>query len=126
MARRGRESGGGNWDEALQRLEDFLLAYPMDRALPDLPSIAQRASLPAEFLREDERAHKVIHEALVGRPLTSIDAVVAVRTEVELLTLEVEVLADRLRAAADEDDIAAVVERIDAVRARLDEVRRLI
>ena len=125
MARRGRDSGGGNWDEALQRLEDFLLAYPTDRALPDLAAIAQRASLPAEFIREDERAHKVLHEALVGRPLTSMDAVVAVRTEVELLTLEVEVLADRLRTGSD-DDVAAVVARIDAVRARLDEIRRLI
>lgn len=112
------------FDEALGRLEDVLLAYPYDRTLPDLASILRQAGVSEDFLASDDRAVKVLHEAIVARPLSSHDAVAQVRTEVELLTLEVRVLTDRLRrpdAASDEVERASA--RLYRVRHRLDEIR---
>lgn len=92
--------GGGSWpaawDEALAKLENFLRRYPQDRALPDPQVVAEQADVPVAFLREDERARKVLVEAVAVRPLSDREQVAQLRTEVELLTLEVEVLIDRL------------------------------
>lgn len=116
---------GGDWDEALERLEDFVAAYPLDRALPDLDDIAARARLPRDFLREDERAVKVLHEAIGSRPLSDIEHVAQLRTEVELLTVEVEVLSERIASrAATGRELRRAVRRLAVVRRRLDEVHR--
>lgn len=116
-----------SWDEALARLEDVLQAAPFDRALPNLRTILDRARISEEFLREDDRALKVLHEAIVARPLASADAITEVRTEVELLTLEVEVLTDRLHdPTASHADIARATRRLRDVRAALDEIRDLL
>ncbi len=40
---------------------------------------------------------KVLHEAVLARPLNDVDHVAALRTEVELLTVEVRVLTERLQ-----------------------------
>lgn len=114
----------GSLDEQLTRLEDTLLAYPYDRALPDLATILQAAGVGPELLRRDERAAKVLHEAILARPLASADLVARRRTEVELLTLEVEVLTERLEdASTSEADTARVAARLGAIRRRLAELR---
>jgi hypothetical protein len=106
------------------RLEDLLLALPFDRALPDVDGLLDAADVPRELLRRDERALKLLHEAVVARPFGSLDAVQRVRTEVGLLTLEVELLTDRLtdRDAAP-DTVARAEARLAEVRARLDDIR---
>ena len=105
-------------DEALSRLEDTLQGYPFDRALPNLGQILQDAGIGVTDLRADDRALKVLHEAILARPLASVDTVGQTRTDVELLTLEVEVLTERLR---DPDASPAAVKRAEE---RLREVRR--
>jgi hypothetical protein len=111
-------------DEALTRLEDALLGYPYDRALPDLATILDDAGVTAELLTVDDRAAKLLHEAIVARPLSSLDAVAQLRTEVELLTLEVQVLTERLAAPdADPDEAGRSAARLAAIRARLTELR---
>lgn len=108
-------------DEAIARLEDVLLALPYDRALPDLPTILERAEVPRELLHVDDRAAKILHEAIVARPLASVDAVARRRTEVELLTLEVGVLSERLAdATTSEDEVARSSARLRAIRERLE------
>jgi hypothetical protein len=110
-------------DEALGRLEDVLLGLPFDRAVPDLEELLSAAGVDRDVLR-DERARKLLHEALVARPFGSLDAVQRVRTEVELLTLEVELLTDRLadrRTAADE--LTRSRRRLDAIGTRLTALR---
>lgn len=115
---------GDSFDEQLTRLEDALLAYPYDRALPDLATILRTAGVGPELLRRDERAAKVLHEAILARPLASADLVARRRTEVELLTLEVEVLAERLEdPSTSEADTARVAARLAAIRRRLTELR---
>lgn len=115
---------GLDLDAAVSRLEDVLLALPFDRALPDLPVLLERAGLPPEAVRRDERVLKVLHEAVLARPFADADEVRGVRTEVELLTLEVEVLTDRLAAASTtEDVVAAALARLRVVRARLAELQ---
>ncbi|MBW3579093.1 MAG: hypothetical protein KY462_15445 [Actinobacteria bacterium] len=122
-ARYGHEPA--SWDEALTRLEDFLLAYPSNRALPDLVTIRQRARLPKRFLRDDERAQKILREAIASRPLSSLEQVTRVRTEVELLTFETEVLSQRLQQdTQDRDEHRRTAERLHGVRRRLREIRR--
>jgi hypothetical protein len=114
----------GPTDEALARLEDVLLALPYDRAVPDLAEVLARAAFDRSLLLADDRAMKLLHEALVARPFGSLDAVQQVRTEVELLTLEVELLTER-RAdprTADEEH-ARISRRLGDVRARLEELR---
>ena len=119
----GQLSWHGSWDEALDRLESFVERYPPTRALPGLAGIAERADVPIEFLREDERAHKVLFEALAGRPLSSFESVRQAQTEVELLMLEVEVLTERLRTSSDSAEARRVGERLAAVRRRVGEIR---
>lgn len=121
------DRAGMSWDEALTRLEDFLLSYPQDRALPGLETLLARARVPEDFLRNDERALKVLHEAVVGRPLGSVDAVARARVEIELLTLEVELLTDRLRDPATSPARAArASERLEVVRDDLARIRDLL
>ena len=118
---------GFDLDRALARLEDVLLAVPFDRALPDLELLLDRAGVPREVLRRDERILKVLHEASVARPFGQVDDVQRTRAEVELCTLEVEVLTQRLEEhAGDPGALAAVHARLDAVRSRLDEIRGLL
>jgi hypothetical protein len=131
VADRGGDRGGRSprhenhdLDAALTRLEDVLLGLPYDRALPDLDTLLEHAEVPAELLRRDERALKLLHEAVVARPFGSLDAVQRVRTEVGLLTLEVELLTDRLAdAGAAEATVVRSNQRLAEVRARLDEIR---
>lgn len=114
-------------DRALARLEDVLLSHPFDRALPDLGSILTAADVSEELLRRDDRAVKLLHEAVVARPLGSADAVARLRTEVELLTLEVEVLTDRLHDPHTEKrDVRRAQARLVEVRRRLDEIQTLL
>lgn len=112
------------FDEALVRFEDVLLSYPYDRALPDLPAILREAGISEEFLRADDRALKVLHEAILARPLASHDVVARAKTEVELLTVEVQVLTDRLRdPEATTEETQRATARLARVRRRLDELR---
>jgi hypothetical protein len=128
---RGGDRGGGSprardhdLDTALTRLEDVLLGLPFDRALPDLEALFEEAAVPPELLRRDERALKLLHEAVVARPFGSLDAVQRTRTEVGLLTLEVELLTDRLADPdASPETVALATRRLAEVRARLDEIR---
>lgn len=114
----------GTPDEALNRLEDVLLRYPFDRALPDLATILRDAGVGEDLLRTDDRATKLLHEAIVARPLSSLDAVAQLRTEVELLTLEVQVLSDRLvDPATPEAALARASARLTVIRERLAELR---
>jgi hypothetical protein len=116
--------GGFEFDRALGRLEDVLLALPYDRALPDLDVLLDRAGVPAELLRRDDRVLKVLHEAIVARPFGAIDDVRRTRTEVELCTLEVEVLTERLVEHADDPAaLRRVTVRLAELRARLAEVQ---
>lgn len=117
-------SGGQlSWDEALERLESFVERYPRTRALPGLGGIAERADVPVEFLREDERAHKVLFEALAGRPLSSPESLRQAHTEVELLLLEVQVLTERLDTELDSAQRRRTSERLAYIRRRLTEIR---
>lgn len=111
-------------DRALGRLEDVLQALPLDRAVPDLADLLARAEATEDLVRRDERALKLLHEALLARPFGHLDVVARVRTEVELLTLEVELLTDRLvdRASA-RDTVVAARARLAEIQARLDELR---
>ncbi|MFP5310176.1 MAG: hypothetical protein ACLGIR_11450 [Actinomycetes bacterium] len=127
---RGPEGLGGpgdrvdDLDVAVARLEDVLLSLPYDRALPDLASLLHAAGVGPELLRRDERALKVLHEAIVARPYADADLVSRRRTEVELLTMEVGVLTERLRdPAAGADEIGAAAARLSAIRRRLEELR---
>lgn len=121
------EYDGYGWDECLTRLEDALARYPFDRALPDLPRILDDAAVTEEFLRGDERALKVLHEAVMARPLSSVDAVGQLRTEVELLTLEVEVLTARLQDPdATTESRRRAAARLAEVGEALGELRRVL
>lgn len=111
-------------DAALSRLEDVLLALPTGRALPDLDRLLARAGVPRELLQRDERALKVLHEAILARPFGDRDDIGRARTEVELLTLEVEVLGDRLADdAASDDEVVRATTRLREVRRRLEALR---
>lgn len=116
-----------NWDElhvAASRLEEHLAGLPYDRALPDLETILADADVPSSLLRQDERARKVLHEAILARPLASHAAVEHRRVEVELLTLEVSVLTATItRSADDAPEARRAVERLGWIRTRLEELR---
>lgn len=126
----GERTGGRGWtspwDDALHRLESLLHGLPEDRALPPLDELVASADLPEDFLREDDRARKLLHEAIVVRPLRHVDRVAQLRTEVELLTLEVELLVDRIAATDEPSEASDAVDRVDEVRARLEQIRRLL
>lgn len=121
----GRDPGA--WDDALCRLEDVLLAAPYDRALPDLDEILQRASVPLDVVRQDERALKLLSEAILARPLSARDDVRRSRAHVEMMTLEVEVLTHRLRDPGTPAEVvhqatgrlAELAEQLDALRGDL-------
>jgi hypothetical protein len=122
--RGGRPPRGTELEDALLRFEDLLLSLPFDRALPDLDDLLRQANVAPELLRRDERAVKLLHEAVVARPFNSLDAVQRVRTEVGLLTLEVELLTDLLcDPAAAPEVVARATGRLAEVRARLEEIR---
>jgi hypothetical protein len=115
-----------NWDElhaAASRLEEHLAGLPYDRALPDLATILDRAAVPPALLQQDERARKVLHEAILARPLGSHEAVEQRRTEVELLTLEVSVLRGRIEQGEHAATTAEAVQRLAWIRERLGELR---
>ena len=112
----------GPTDEGLARLEDVLLELPFERAVPDLSELLSRAEVDRSLLLHDERAMKLLHEALVARPFGTLEVVQRVRTEVELLTLEVELLTERL-ADADAREEQRIATRLDVVRSRLEELR---
>ena len=118
---------GLDLDAAVSRFEDVLLALPFDRALPDITVLLERAGLPPQVLRRDERVLKVLHEAVLARPFADVDDVIATRAEVELLTLEVEILTDRLASPdTPASDLEAAIARLRTVRTRLDELLRAL
>lgn len=114
-------------DAALGRLEDVLLALPYDRALPDLADILAAAGITRRHLAADDRTLKVLHEAIVARPLATSDEIATVRTKVELLTLEVGVLTEQLAdPATSAADAARMGDRLAVIRQDLDRIRREI
>lgn len=116
-----------NWDDlhaAASRLEEHLAQLPYDRALPDLATLLADAGVPLTLLQQDERARKVLHEAILARPLASHEAVEQRRVEVELLTLEVSVLTGALEnASPDSAATDRALSRLATIRARLEELR---
>lgn len=84
-------------DEDLLRLEAVLGNFPDHRALPDVEELLAAAGLDAGVL-DDERARKLLLDALTTRPHGHLDSVRVVATEVELLVLEVAELTAALRA----------------------------
>lgn len=111
-------------DVALARLETTLAEYALDQALPSLDAILEAAGVTRELLREDDRAVKLLHEAIVARPLSTLEAVARVRTEVELLSLEVSVLRDRLvEPELSEAEVAGIEERMAEIEQALAELR---
>lgn len=114
----------GPIDEALARLEDVLLSLPYERAVPDLADVLARAEVDRSLLARDDRALKLLHEALVARPFGELDVVQRVRTEVELLTLEVELLTERLSdATTSPQEAGRVATRIEEIQRRVAELR---
>ena len=113
--------GGGvpDWvvaDRAVSRLQELLEQLPRTRALPDLDALLAQAGADRSLLA-DERARKLLDEALRDRPLSSLEEVRVLRTEVELLTVEVGVLEERLT-----DPSLATADRA-VLQARLHRVR---
>ncbi|MFO7960620.1 MAG: hypothetical protein R6U94_06725 [Nitriliruptoraceae bacterium] len=104
-------------DRAVARLQEVLESLPQRRALPDLDELLAAAGADRRLL-EDERARKLLQEAIRQRPLSSLEEVRVLRTEVELLTVEVAVLQERLT-----DTSTEVAERRELL-ARLRRVRR--
>lgn len=113
----------GAWEAALCRFEDVLLNAPFDQALPDLVDLLGQARVPLSLVEHDERARKLLGEAILARPVADSDVVRRARVRVELLTLEVTVLAERLR------DPASTPEQVHVAMTRLatvhDEIERL-
>lgn len=114
----------GAWDDALCRLEDVLLAAPFDRALPDLEVLLSRARVDRVFLQQDERARKLLGEAILARPLSDAADVRRSRTHVEMMLLEVEVLTQRLGAPDTPPDVAQrAADRLEALRSEVADLR---
>lgn len=114
----------GSWDAALARLEDVLLGLPEDRALPDLEELLRAAKVSRDVVRQDDRALKLLREAMLARPLSDPDEVTRIRNHVEMMTLEVEVLTERIRAPETDPAVAArALARLDEIRVALAEVR---
>lgn len=112
-------------DRALARFEDYLASLPLGRALPDVATLAHAAGIDPDLVRRDDRARKLLDEAVLSRPYADPDAVSDARTEVELLTLEVAMLTEQL-ADLEPEVVAArrARRRLREVRARLDGIRR--
>lgn len=116
--------GPGAWDDALCRLEDVVLAAPFDRALPDLEELLTRADVPLAFVQQDERALKLIREAMLARPLSGAQEVRRSRAHVEMMALEVEVLTQRLRDPASPPEVAErAAERLQELTTQLERLR---
>ncbi|TVP69737.1 MAG: hypothetical protein EA340_06765 [Nitriliruptor sp.] len=102
-------------DRAVSRLQELLEQLPRTRALPDLDALLAQAGADRSLLA-DERARKLIDEALRDRPLSCPEEIRVLRTEVELLTVEVGVLEERLTdpnlATADRAVLQARLRRI--------------
>lgn len=113
-------------DRAVARLQEVLEALPRTRALPDIDELLVAAGADRSLL-EDERACKLLQEAIRQRPLSSLEEVRVLRTEVELLTVEVGVLRERLGgsaiAAAQRQELLA---RLDRLRRRCQQVADLL
>ncbi len=111
-------------ERALARLQEVLEHLPTARALPGLDDLLELAGAQRELL-EDERARKLLSEAIAHRPLSAVEEVRVLRTEVELLTVEVAVLGERLGdpglVAGDRDELTA---RLGRVRERIAELQR--
>lgn len=126
----GDGSGGGGPsgpDAALVRLEETLRGYDFERALPDLGTILSDAGISRALLREDDRAMKLLHEAIVARPLSSLESVARAHTEVELLSLEVSVLNERLEEPGlDGDEAARILARLEGMQAALADLRQVL
>lgn len=114
----------GAWDEALCRFEDVLLDAPYDQALPDLVDLLERARAPLSLVEHDERARKLLGEAILARPVADNDVVRRARVRVELLTLEVAVLAERLRdPASTSQQVQAATDRLASVHTQIERLR---
>lgn len=114
----------GAWDDALCRFEDVLLAAPFDRALPDLDELLARADVTRTFLRQDDRARKLLSEAVLARPFADPDDVRRSRAHVEMMVLEVEVLTQRLRDPDTPPSVATRADdRLHELRAQLEALR---
>ena len=104
-------------DRAVSRWQEVLERLPRDRALPELDALLAAAGADRRLL-EDERARKLLEEAIRQRPLSSLEEVRVLRTDVELLAVEVDVLQDRLR------DPALAGSQREQLQARLARVRQ--
>ena len=113
-------------ERALARLQDVLERLPTTRALPGLDHILGLAGAPRALLT-DERARKLLAEAIAHRPLSAVEEVRVLRTEVELLTVEVRVLGERLAdPGLAPDDLREAAERLARVRTRLSQLTQLL
>lgn len=113
-------------DAAIARFEDVLFGLPQDRVLPDLDDLLARAKMPRSLLG-DHRALKLLQEAVIGRPWTTVDERDHVRSQVALLELEVEVLVERLADdATGTDVVTATRARLADIRDQLDELGRVL
>ena len=113
-------------DRAVTRLQEVLDALPRSRGLPDLDELLVAAGTDRSLL-EDERARKLLQEAIRQRPLSSLEEVRVLRTEVELLTVEVGVLRERLSGTAiDADQRQELLARLDRLRRRCQQVADLL
>lgn len=109
-------------DRAVTRLQEVLEQQAPQRALPDLDQLLAAAGADRSLL-EDERACKLLQEAVRQRPLSSLDEVRVLRTEVELLTVEVGVLQERLSdTAIDGDQRQELLAQLARVRLRCQQV----
>ena len=92
-----------SWDEAVARLEEVLAAHPFD-------------------LDEDERAQKILAEAIRARPLSSLDAIAEVRTQIEVLAVEIGMLHRQLEGdPLTGDELEDAGRRLAEIRSLLDE-----
>jgi hypothetical protein len=109
-------------DRAVTRLQEVLEPLSRSRTLPDLDELLAAAGADRSLL-EDERARKLLQEAIRQRPLSSLEEVRVLRTEMELLTVEVAVLQERLSdAAIDAVQRQELLARLRRVRRRCEQV----
>lgn len=114
---------GSSWDEAVARLEEVLAAHSFDRALPPLEELLAEADMDPAILASDERALKILSEAVLARPLSTLEAVQAVRTEVEFLAVEVGMIQQRLTdEAMSEEELAKSRRRLDEIRNQINSI----
>jgi hypothetical protein len=110
-------------DDDLLRLEAVLAKYPEHRALPDVQTVLDEAGVDASALL-DERARKLLEDALFTRPHGRLDSVTSLVSEVEMLVLEVRELTAALRAGSfDAEGFEHVDHRLAWARRRLADLR---